>query len=138
MHRRPARPLLAVALLAALSACGGSGGSPAAAGPPASNVQPGATLTGTLGTADDPDAYEIGLTDSSGAAVSALPAGAYTIVVNDGTPIHNWVIEGDGVKEETSVSGRGTSTLQVSLKPGEYRFYCEPHTSSMNGTITVT
>ncbi|MBC7373155.1 MAG: hypothetical protein H7323_04110, partial [Frankiales bacterium] len=115
MHRRPARTLLAIALLGALSACGGGGDNTVAAGPPATNVQPGATLTGTLGTATDPDAYKIGLTDSSGAAISSLPAGAYTIVVNDGTPIHNWVIEGDGVKEATSVTGRGTSTFKVTF-----------------------
>ena len=142
MHPRPARTLFAIVLLAGLSACGGgdSGGSssaPAAAGPPAANVQPGATLIGTLGTANDPDAYQIGLTDSTGAAVTSLPAGAYTITVNDATPIHNWVIEGDGVKEGTSVSGRGSSTFKVSFKPGEYRFHCDPH-PSMNGSITVT
>ncbi|MBC7374811.1 MAG: cupredoxin domain-containing protein, partial [Frankiales bacterium] len=69
--------------------------------------------------------------------ISSLPAGAYTIVVNDGTPIHNWVIEGDGVKEATSVTGRGTSTFKVTFKPGEYRYHCDPH-PNMNGSITVT
>ena len=137
MHRRPARTLLAIALLGALSACGGGGDNTVAAGPPATNVKPGATLTGTLGTAADPDSYKIGLTDASGAAIGSLPAGAYTIVVNDGTPIHNWAIEGDGVQQETSVEGRGTSTFQVTFKPGEYRFHCDPH-PSMKGTITVT
>lgn len=136
MHRRPARALLAVALLSSLAACGGSD-TPKVDGPVAAGIAPGATLLGTLGTPDDPEAYEIGLTDMAGATVTTLPAGAYTIKVADGARIHNWTLNGDGVSEATPISGTGESTFQVTLKPGTYTYACEPH-PSMTGTITVT
>lgn len=137
MQRRPARALVAVALLAALTACGGDSDEPEVDGPVATGVTPGATLLGTLGTPDDPDAFEIGLTDQSGAAVTTLPAGEYTIQVDDRSPIHNFVLSGEGVSEETSVSGRGQATFNVTFTAGEYTYVCDPH-PSMKGSLTVT
>ena len=138
MRRRPARALLVVTLLVGLTACGGgSGGGQQVDGPVASGIEPGATLTGTLGSPDEPDAFEIGLTDAAGAAVTTLPAGAYTIVVQDGSRIHNCVLSGDGVDVATDVSGTGEKTFEVTLKPGNYTYVCDPH-PSMSGAITVT
>ena len=137
MLRRPARLLLAVALGASLAACGGSE-EPAVAGPVATNVQPGATLIGTIGTPDDPNEFSIGLTDSSGAAVTTLPAGDYTITVDDQSRIHNWAFSGDGVDGvATDVSGTGKKSFPVTLKAGEYGYVCDPH-PSMTGTLKVT
>ena len=137
MPRRPARALLVVALLAGLAACGGGGDAQKVDGPVAAGVTPGATLTGTIGSPDKPDAFEIGLTDASGATVTTLPAGDYSIVVNDRSRIHNWVLSGDGVDAATDVSGTGEMTFKVTLKAGEYTYVCDPH-PSMKGSLTVT
>ena len=136
MPRRPARALLVVALLAGLAACGGGEDAQEVDGPVAAGVTPGATLTGTLGGPDAPDAFEIGLTDAAGASVTTLPAGDYTIVVDDQTKIHNWALSGDGVDAATDVTGTGEMTFQVTFKAGEYTYVCDPH-PSMNGSLTV-
>ena len=136
MPRCPARALLVVALLAGLTACGGEDAQEVE-GPVAAGVTPGDTLSGTLGGPDKPDAFEIGLTDAAGATVTTVPAGDYTIVVNDDSRIHNWVLSGDGVDAATDVTGTGEMTFEVTLKAGTYTYVCDPH-PSMNGSLTVT
>lgn len=133
---RPVRVLLAVALAGPLAACGGSD-EPEVDGPVASGITPGATLVGTLGTADDPDAFEIGLTDQAGATVTELPAGDYTIEVDDRSRIHNWALSGEGVTDvATEVAGTGKQSFSVSFVPSEYTYVCDPH-PVMNGSFTV-
>lgn len=136
--RTPLRrtPLVASALLPLLLLTACSGSSEPAADGPAAVVEPGATLVGVLGEPDDPDAFVIGLTDEQGTPVRELPAGDYTIEVEDGTQIHNWRITGDGVDEATGVNEVETVTFEVSLEPGEYTYVCDPH-PSMSGTVTV-
>lgn len=138
MPRRPARTQLAVALLlvSAVTACGG-GDEQEVDGPVAAGVAPGDTLVGTLGEADDPDAYVIGLADQSGATVTTLPAGDYTIEVDDPSRIHNWALSGEGVDAATDVAGTGEESFEVTLEPGQYTYVCDPH-PSMTGTLTVT
>ena len=94
-------------------------------------------LTGTVGTEADPDAFEITLTDSSGAPVETLPAGEYTINVNDLSKIHNFHFKGGSVDETTAVPEVGEKTLQVNLTAGSYSFVCDPH-PKMAGQLTVT
>lgn len=136
MTHRPARALLAVALLSALAACGGSD-APAVDGPVASGIAPGATLLGEVGTQGEPDAFEITLKDTTGANVTSLPAGDYTLKVMDFSSIHNFVLEGAGVDAQTDVRARGEMTFQVSLQAGDYTFDCDPH-PAMKGALTVT
>ena len=69
--------------------------------------------------------------------MTTLPAGDYSIVVNDRSRIHNWVLSGDGVDAATDVSGTGEMTFKVTLKAGEYTYVCDPH-PSMKGSLTVT
>ena len=130
-----ARPLLAFALAATVTACGGS--DPTVPGPPAAGTATGATLLGSVGTKAEPDSFVIALTDSAGAPITTVPAGSYTIKVMDYAEIHDFVLSGDGVDEETDVAGTGESIFQVTLKPGTYTYKCGPH-PSMNGSFTVT
>ena len=138
MHRRPVRTQLAAALLllSAVTACGG-GDEQEVEGPVAAGVAPGDTLVGVLGEPDDPDAYVIGLTDQDGATVTTLPAGDYTIQVDDPSRIHNWALSGEGVDAATDVAGTGEESFEVSLAAGQYTYVCDPH-PSMTGTLTVT
>jgi len=69
---------------------------------------------------------------------TSVPAGTYTLTVDDQSNGHNFHLTGDGVDVKTDVAAVGKQTFQVTLKPGTYRFQCDPHASSMNGTLTVT
>lgn len=95
------------------------------------------TLTATVGTADDPDAFEIALTDNSGEQVTTLPAGSYTIQVSDPSDIHNFHLTGEDVDETTTVPEVTETTFEVELTPGTYTFICDPH-PRMVGEVTVT
>jgi plastocyanin len=107
---------------------------------PAGSASTSATptvLTGSVGTADDPEAFVISLTDSSGQPVSTLPAGDYTVQVTDPATTHNFHLTGAGVDEKTSVPAVEDTTFDVTLTPGEYTFVCDPH-PRMTGSFTVT
>jgi plastocyanin len=94
-------------------------------------------LIGTVGTEEDPEAFEIALTTEDGEEVTELPAGDYTIQVNDPAKIHNFHLTGGNVDESTSVPDTEETTFEVSLEPGEYTYKCDPH-PPMSGTFTVT
>jgi plastocyanin len=140
-------PLAALPLVLSLAACGGGDDQenpPAPTSAPAAVVTTTApaagastTLLGTLGTASNGDAFEIGLTREDGSAVETLPAGTYTIKVDDRTAIHNWHLQGDGVDEQTGVGAKEVKEFTVTLTAGDYKFHCDPH-PSMSGTVTVT
>lgn len=95
------------------------------------------TLFGTVGTADDADAFEIALTDSAGNEVTTLPAGSYTIQVKDLSTIHNFHLKGEGVDETTTVPEVTDTTFDVELTAGTYTFVCDPH-PRMVGQVSVT
>ena len=146
----------AVASLALLTSCGGSDDpveeaaeetSQAAEDPtePAEDEsptdeegEPGSTvLIGTVGTAEDPEAFEIALTTEDGEKVTSLPAGDYTIEVDDPAATHNFHLVGGSVDETTSVPDKEKATFEVTLEPGEYTYTCDPH-PPMTGKFTVT
>ncbi|MEJ5945947.1 hypothetical protein WDZ17_11665 [Pseudokineococcus basanitobsidens] len=123
--------------------------SAASAMPPASTAPPSATasssgtasssteLTASVGTPDDPDAYVISLVDADGEEVTELPAGDYTIAVDDRSTIHNVHLTGEGVEETTTVPEVVMTTWEVTLEPGDYTYRCDPH-PNMVGNFTVT
>lgn len=114
-----------------LTACGGS----STPGPDAApQVQPGTTLLGSVGTDDDPEAFEIALTTEGGDPVDVVAAGSYTLVVDDPSQIHNFHLTGQGVDVETEISGTGKKTFEVTFSAGEYGYVCDPH-PSMSGTL---
>jgi len=148
-HPRTAATLLALAVLATATACGDDDESatPAASAPaappasaPASAPAPapelGSVLLGTVGTSDEPDAFEIVLTDEDGEPLTTIPAGDYTIRVNDLSAIHNFRLTGEGVDEATSVPERGEQEFEVTFVAGTYTYVCDPH-PNMTGQVEV-
>lgn len=127
--------LCASTALLLLSATACSSGDEAAPGPDAEpQVQPGATLLGSVGTEDDPEAFEIALTTEDGAEVDVVAAGTYTLVVEDPSRIHNFHLVGDGVDVTTGIAETGQETFEVTFEPGEYEYVCDPH-PSMAGAL---
>jgi hypothetical protein len=133
--------LASIALVAVTAACGGDSpeeaAAPAAETPaaePSGDVQ---VLLGQVGTEEDPDAFELFLTDESGEPVETLPAGSYQIRVDDLSEIHNFHLEGEGVDESTTVPETGETTFDVTLEPGDYTAICDPH-PNMKAEFTVT
>lgn len=145
--------LLASAALALTGCAGGAEPvatteqEPAATAPTASeggaDSSPGAATGGELiamvGTADDPEAYEIALLDADGQPVASLPAGDYSLTFVDRSRMHNFHLTGPGdVDVATDVAGSDESTVEVTLVPGTYTFVCDPHVGTMSGEVEVT
>lgn len=103
-----------------------AGGAPTAA-PPAAEGTSVPLLEGRVGTPEDPEAFELALTDSSGTPVEELPAGDYDIRVQDPSTLHNFHLTGPGVDESTPVPGTGEVVWRVTLAAGEYTAVCDPH-----------
>ena len=94
-------------------------------------------LIGTVGSSEDPEAFTIALTDSSGKPVTSVAAGEYQVKVTDPATLHNFHLTGPGVDETTSVSATGEVTWTVTLEPGSYTYICDPH-PDMVGQVRVT
>ena len=146
--RTAARGLAVALLLLPLAACGGdddtatpaatssttSSSAPASSAPASSAPAASGTV---LKAAVAKDAFQIRFTDAAGAPVTTLPAGTYTVQVDDPSTIHNVHLSGAGVDEKTSVGETASPTWQVTLTPGQYTYRCDPHPRMM-GTFTVT
>ena len=90
------------------------------------------TLSGVVGPG-----FTITLT-KAGKKVTKLKAGAYVIKVSDKSDIHNFHLKGPGLNKMTSVSETGSKTWKVTLKKGKYTYVCDPHATSMKGSISVS
>ena len=108
------------------------GGPPPAPPPPPPPPSTVTTLVATVG----PGAT-IRLT-RNGRRVSQVRRGRYRIVVRDRSAMHNFHLTGRGVNKKTAVGFRGTRTWLVTLRPGRYRFVCDPHARRMRGSFRVT
>jgi hypothetical protein len=91
-------------------------------------------LTGDVGLNDS---FVITLTNASGAKVTHLDAGTYTLVVHDRSAFHNFHLSGPEVNVTTDVDAVGDQTFTVTLVDGTYFFDCDPHSSQMKGSFTV-
>ena len=111
-------------VIAAASLVGAVGGSaaPMQASPLFATVGPG---------------FTINLRDASGARVSKLDAGAYVIEVEDLSDEHNLHLTGPGVNRATEIGATGKVTWTVTFTDGTYRYVCDPHSGTMNGSFTV-
>ncbi len=143
-RRRVIRPLglaIPIAVLSLVTACSSTpasttpaaGSSVAAGGSGA--VAAGSVLTGAVGQGD---AFVITLVDSTGAPVTSLKAGSYTVKVKDESKIHNFHLTGPGVEQTTTVPETTEVTWTVNLSAGTYTFVCDPHAAKMVGSFTVT
>lgn len=134
MNTTVSRTALGVVLAVLATSCAAPEAAPAAGDDP--QVQPGATLVGAVGTAQDPEAFEIALTTQDGQPVRVVAAGTYTLVVDDFAQIHNFHLAGEGVDAATDVAGTGKKTFEVTFQAGQYRYVCDPH-PSMQGDLRV-
>jgi len=110
--------LLAIAIAACLVAVAPTG---------ADNGQ----LVGTVGPG-----FGIFLKDSSGAAVTHLDAGTYTLLVHDLSEEHNFHLTGPGVDVATDVAFTGDQTFTITVTNGTYNYVCDVHSSTMHGRFT--
>jgi plastocyanin len=95
-------------------------------------AEPQATaLAGTVGPG-----FTITL-KKGGTAVKTLKPGAYTLTVTDKSAIHNFRLRGPGFNKATSVPKQGKTTWNVTLRKGTYTFVCDPHATTMKGTVKV-
>jgi hypothetical protein len=98
-------------------------------------------LIGTVGSTDDPDAYEITLTTEDGAEVTTtLPPGEYMLEITDLSTIHNFHLDARyaGVDVATDVAGTGEKTTIVVLRDEEsYIYACDAHPATMNVTFSI-
>jgi plastocyanin len=83
--------------------------------------------------------FTISLKNAHGKKVTTLKHGKYTFVVGDKSGIHNFTLNGPGIKNKTitATSFVGTKTVTVTLKKGKYTFYCTVH-PTITGTFKVT
>ena len=100
---------------------------------------------GTLiGVIQDEGGSEISLRDPQGNDLNGgtLPAGTYTVQVDDTSTLHNFHLEGPGVQCVppsdcmTDVAGFGRETWLVNFTPGTVTYHCDPHPDLM-GSFTV-
>ena len=82
--------------------------------------------------------FTISLKTQAGRKVSTLKPGTYAITVRDSATIHDFRLRGPGVnKIFSTVAAVGTKTASVRLRPGTYRFLCQPHATVMHGSFVV-
>jgi plastocyanin len=137
-------PILA-ALALALAGCGGSSSS-------SSQTTGEETTSGETTTAAAGGGASMGELDGevgpgftievsrNGEDAESVPAGTYTLKVEDKSDQHNFHLIGPGVDETvTEVPFQGDKSVTVTLKPGTYTYQCDPHAANvMKGTFTVT
>lgn len=83
------------------------------------------------------DSFSIQLKDPSGAEITHVDAGTYTLLIHDHSTFHNFHLSGPGVDVASAVDTTGDSTFTVTLTDGTYFFQCDPHSSQMKGKFTV-
>jgi plastocyanin len=97
------------------------------------------TLNGEDGEDANHDAFTITLKKSDGSDVTTLPPGNYKLHVEDYSGIHNFHLTGPGgVDVSTDVGFTGEKDFDITLQAGTYNYVCDPHTSQMNGSFTVS
>lgn len=81
--------------------------------------------------------YKIEFTNRADKAVKTVKAGTHRIKVEDKASIHNFHLKGPGLNKSTGVAFVGERIWTVTLKPGKYTYWCDPHSSMMRGSFKV-
>jgi plastocyanin len=93
------------------------------------------TLKGTVGPG-----FTISL-KKNGRKITTLKPGTYKVSVSDRSSMHNFTLERETKpqieKHVTGTSFTGTRTITVTLKRGEWKFYCSIHEATMHGSFRV-
>ena len=124
------KSLLALAILAAVALT--------AAGTAFGHASSTPTLKGVVGPG-----YSIKLT-KGGKRIESLKAGTYKFVITDRSTYHNFTVEREKPskpkleKHLTGTAFMGTKTVEMTLKPGSWSFYCSNHEAQMHGDFKVT
>jgi len=82
--------------------------------------------------------FKIEMKNKANRPLKTVKAGTYRIKIEDKSAIHNFHLTGPGVNKSTFISRVGETTWTVRLKPGKYKFFCDPHRSTMRGSFRVT
>jgi len=136
--------LIGVALTFAVTACGGDDSSSSDATTTEDTTTEGTTTSGggsASGTLEGETGPGFTIEVSmDGEDAESVPAGTYTLDVEDKSDMHNFHLIGPGVDEEvTDVSFVGEKSVEVTLEPGTYTYQCDPHAGQgMKGTFEVT
>jgi plastocyanin len=139
----------AALVLAVLTACGNDSGDGDAAATTTSEAPAtsGAETSSSAGASESGEAESITATEADFSITldeDSLSAGTYEIdVVNSGSATHDLVVEQDGndVAGTDPIAPGDSSTLTVTLEPGEYVFYCSignHRAMGMERTVRVT
>ena len=81
----------------------------------------------------------ISLKDSKGQKVKTLKAGSYSFTVQDKSSVHDFTLDGPGVKNKhiTNLPFQGTKKdVVVTLKAGKYKYFCSLH--GFSGSFSVS
>ena len=70
-------------------------------------------------------------------AETEVAPGSYTLIVDDQATDHNFHLTGPGVDVSTGVAAMPHAEFPLELEAGTYTFVCDPHSSSMKGTLEV-
>ena len=130
--------LTALALVVAVAACGGDDDD--------DSEEPAAEAT-TEDTGGGGGGETLMLAADPGGALAfdqtelTAAAGEVTIeFMNESGIPHNVEVEGNGVEEVSDTITEGSTSLTLTLEPGEYEFYCAVpghREGGMEGTLTV-
>lgn len=134
--------LTTLALVVAVTACGGDDDDEDSEEPAAEE-----TTTEDTGGGGGGDAVTIMLAADPGGDLAfdqtelTAAAGEVTIELTNESGIpHNVEVEGNGVEEVSETITEGSTSLTLTLEPGEYEFYCAVpghREGGMEGTLTV-
>ena len=124
--------------VAALALAGCGGGDEEATATDTTTTVPTTVPTGSVLKGSVGPGFDISLATEDGQAVETLPAGTYTLEVDDQSDIHNFHLTGTGVDVKTDVGATGVESFEITVEAGTYEFVCDPHSGSMNGSFEVT
>jgi hypothetical protein len=83
------------------------------------------------------DSFSISLKDATGARVTHLAIGTYTLLVHDHSAIHNFDLFGPDVTAQTGVDTVGDQTFTITITDGTYNYVCDAHPTQMKGSFTA-